>query len=441
MKKNSSKTNKDKKAVVEEKKQQSLGAVHTHTHGSFSLNKKIIIVTSLVLIIVLITTLAIGILNKKPKSTIVEAQKTNLNLQNNEHMHVELDASGDKVPVPNGYVGSKVTEENEINTGYVIYEGEEEVNDTNKDEAQKSRNQYVWIPVPDISKFYGTDSNGKKWGKIYNFTSGTNSSDLFDEVTGTYPLNWGESNGIMRINSKTNYREPDVVPKSGSTVYDGDSRLKTLGLGARTTQEFLSQVESEFNRMLASVEKYGGFYIGRYETGNLSKETAVVQKGNNDMASQTWYNMYKRCKNLKGKNTNVETGIAWGNQFDRTLAWLVETGSKTKEQIADDSTSWGNYRNATFEYINSSGSTTTKNENSSTRIPTGSAEYTKANNIYDLSGNVLDWTMEAYYSYNRVLRGGSCYSTGTSSPADYRNYYYPTSSDNYYGCRSALYIK
>ena len=32
MKKNSSKTNKDKKAVVEEKKQQSLGAVHTHTH-------------------------------------------------------------------------------------------------------------------------------------------------------------------------------------------------------------------------------------------------------------------------------------------------------------------------------------------------------------------------------------------------------------------------
>ena len=356
-------------------------------------------------------------------------------------MHVELDASGDKVPVPNGYVGSKVTEENEINTGYVIYEGEEEVNDTNKDEAQKSRNQYVWIPVPDISKFYGTDANGKKWGKIYNFTSGTNSSDLFDEVTGTYPLNWGESNGIMRINSKTNYREPDVVPKYGSTVYDGDSRLKTLGLGARTTQEFLSQVESEFNRMLASVEKYGGFYIGRYETGNINQDTPVIQKGNTNIDSQTWYNMYKRCKNLKGKNTNVETGIAWGNQFDRTLAWLVETGNKTKQEITDDSTSWGNYRNATFEYINSSGSTTTKNENSRTRIPTGSAEYTKANNIYDLSGNVLDWTMEACITLYRGLRGGGYYDTGTYSPAGYRYYGYPTSSYDLYGCRSALYIK
>ena len=428
-----------KKNNEKEKKQQSLGA--THTHGSFSLNKKIIIVTSMILIIVLITTLAIGILSKKPKSTIVEANKTNFNLQDNEHMYVELDASGDKVPVPNGYVGSKVTGENEINTGYVIYEGEEEVNDTNKDEAQKSRNQYVWIPVPDISKFYGTDSNGKKWGKLYEFTSGTSSDPLFDEVTGTYPLNWSESNGIMRINSKTNFREPDVVPKSGSTVYDGDSRLKTLGLGARTTQEFLSQVESEFNRMLASVEKYGGFYIGRYETGNLSKETAVVQKGNNDMASQTWYTMYKRCKNLKGKNTNVETGIAWGNQFDRTLAWLVETGNKTKQEITDDSTSWGNYYNATFEYINSSGNTATKNKDIGIRIPTGSAEYTKANNIYDLSGNVLDWTMEAYDTNLRVLRGGLYDYTGTISPADYRSYAHSTGSGDDLGCRSALYIK
>ena len=419
-------------------------ALTLYTHGSFTLNKKIIIVTSLVLIIVLITTLAIGILSKKQKSTIVEAQKTNLNLQNNEHMHVELDASGDKVPVPNGYVGSKVTGENEINTGYVIYEGEEEVNDTNKDEAQKSRNQYVWIPVPDISKFYGTDSNGKKWGKIYNFTSGTNSNPLFDEITGTYPLNWSESNGIMRINSKTNYREPDVVPKYGSTVYDGDSRLKTLGLGARTTQEFLSQVESEFNRMLASVEKYGGFYIGRYETGNINQDTPVIQKGNTNIHSQTWYNMYKRCKNLKGKNTNVETGIAWGNQFDRTLAWLVETGNKTKQEITDDSTSWGNYYNATFEYINSSGNTATKNKDSEIRIPTGSAEYTKANNIYDLSGNVWDWTMEAcntYGFYYRVLRGDSCSYSGIYYPADHRGTYPPDRSSYYDGCRSALYIK
>ena len=57
-------------------------------------------------------------------------------------------------------------EENEIDTGYVIYEGEEEVTEANVEEARKTRNQYVWVPVPDASKIYGTDAKGKKWGKL-----------------------------------------------------------------------------------------------------------------------------------------------------------------------------------------------------------------------------------------------------------------------------------
>ena len=406
------------------------------------INKKVVIPVSILLIVILIATVIVYAFVCKENSTVIQATKTTanaVNLEDNEYMHVEEDASGDKVPVPNGYVGSSVAGENEIDTGYVIYEGEEAVTDSNVADAQKNRNQYVWVPVPDISKFYGTDANGKKWGKIYTFSSSTSSG--YDEITGTQPYNWSESNGVMTISSKTNYREPDVVAKYSSTGYDMDSRLKTLGIGAKTTHEFLNQLEKEFNNMVASVEKYGGFYIGRYETGNINQDTPVIQKGNTNISSQTWYNMYKRCKNIKGANTNVETGMIWGNQWDRTLMWLIETGSKTKEQIADDSTSWGNYYNATFEYVNSSGSTATKNEGSSTRIPTGSAEYTKANNIYDLAGNVRDWTMEAYSTYSRVYRGGFYNVNGDDFPADYRSFDYPTSSYNNYGCRSALYIK
>ena len=406
------------------------------------INKKVVIPVSILLIVILIATVIVYAFVCKENSTVIQATKTTanaVNLEDNEYMHVEEDASGDKVPVPNGYVGSSVAGENEIDTGYVIYEGEEAVTDSNVADAQKNRNQYVWVPVPDISKFYGTDANGKKWGKIYTFSSSTSSG--YDEITGTQPYNWSESNGVMTISSKTNYREPDVVAKYSSTGYDMDSRLKTLGIGAKTTHEFLNQLEKEFNNMVASVEKYGGFYIGRYETGNINQDTPVIQKGNTNISSQTWYNMYKRCKNIKGANTNVETGMIWGNQWDRTLMWLIETGSKTKEQIADDSTSWGNYYNATFEYVNSSGSTATKNEGSSTRIPTGSAEYTKANNIYDLAGNVRDWTMEANSADSRVCRGGYCYTYGAYYPADSRNYDYPTVSNYVYGCRSALYIK
>ena len=406
------------------------------------INKKVVIPVSILLIVILIATVIVYAFVCKENSTVIQATKTTanaVNLEDNEYMHVEEDASGDKVPVPNGYVGSSVAGENEIDTGYVIYEGEEAVTDSNVADAQKNRNQYVWVPVPDISKFYGTDANGKKWGKIYTFSSSTSSG--YDEITGTQPYNWSESNGVMTISSKTNYREPDVVAKYSSTGYDMDSRLKTLGIGAKTTHEFLNQLEKEFNNMVASVEKYGGFYIGRYETGNINQDTPVIQKGNTNISSQTWYNMYKRCKNIKGANTNVETGMIWGNQWDRTLMWLIETGSKTKEQIADDSTSWGNYYNATFEYVNSSGSTATKNEGSSTRIPTGSAEYTKANNIYDLAGNVRDWTMEASSTYYRVCRGGVYLGDGGNPPADARGSNSPTYSDGACGCRSALYIK
>ena len=405
------------------------------------INRKMVCIICGILAVIVVLTSLIFAFSKKENSTVLQATKSTvnaINLENNEYMHVEEDASGDKVPVPNGYVGSSVAGENEIDTGYVIYEGEEAVTDSNVADAQKNRNQYVWVPVPDISKFYGTDANGKKWGKIYTFSSSTSSG--YDEITGTRPYNWSESNGVMTISSKTDYREPDVVAKYSSTGYDMDSRLKTLGIGAKTTHEFLNQLEKEFNNMIVSVEKYGGFYIGRYETGNINQETPVVQKGNTNISSQTWYNMYKRCKNIKGDNTNVETGMIWGNQWDRTLMWLIETGSKTKEQIADDSTSWGNYNNATFEYVNSSGSTVTKNENSGTKIPTGNTEYTKANNIYDLAGNVYDWTMEASSTYYRVCRGGYYGYYGDYSPADSRNYNVPTSY-GVYGCRSALYIK
>ena len=401
------------------------------------INKKVVIPVSILLIVILIATVIVYAFVGKENSTVIQATKTTanaVNLEDNEYMHVEEDASGEKVPVPNGYVGSSVTGENEIDTGYVIYEGEEAVTDSNVADAQKNRNQYVWVPVPDISKFYGTDANGKKWGKNYSFSSSTSSS--YDEITGTKPYNWSESDGVMTISSKTSYREPDIVKS-----YDYDSTLKTRGLGAKTTHEFLNQLEKEFNNMIVSVEKYGGFYIGRYETGNINQETPVVQKGNTNISSQTWYNMYKRCKNIKGDNTNVETGMIWGNQWDRTLMWLIETGSKTKEQIADDSTSWGNYNNATFEYVNSSGSTVTKNENSGTKIPTGNTEYTKANNIYDLAGNVYDWTMEASSTSIRVFRGGYCYGSGGYYPADLRYGDSPTDSDGSHGCRSALYIK
>ena len=121
--------------------------------------------------------------------------------------------------------------------------------------------------------------------------------------------------------------------------------------------------------------------------------------------------------------------------------WLVESKSKSIAEICDDSTSWGNYYNASFTYTNTSRGTSTKSKNSGTIIPTGSADYTKANNIYDLAGNVNDWTMEAEDTYTRRLRGGEYYDNGYGDPASSRALnYVPNVSDVCSGCRAVLWV-
>ena len=367
--------------------------------------KRSIKIISVVLILVLIC-ISITYFKNDSKVVLLTTKEFNSeNLQDNEHMHVEIDSSGDKVPVPNGYVGSKATGENEIDTGYVIYEGTEEVNDSNVEEAQKTRNQYVWIPVPDASIMYGTDENGKKWGKLYEFTTDTGAG--IDPVTGARQLNWSESDGVMKILDRTKNREPDIVTKLVQKGYDMNFNLKKEGTGAITTHEFLLQMEYEFNDMINSIETYNGFYIGRYETGDLNKEKVVLKKFNINIGNnQTWYDMYNKCKTLKNKNSSIETGMLWGCQWDRTLMWLIESGNKTKEDICIDSSTWGNNKSSEFEYSTSNGKIEIKKSGIEVRIPTGSSEYTNSNNIYDLVGNVYDWIIEASIN-GRSNRGGS----------------------------------
>ena len=86
-------------------------------------------------------------------------------------VNVVYDLDGVPVPVPKGYVGSSVADEKRINTGFVIYEGESEVNGEDLFNEQKTRNQWVWVPVNDVSRIYEEDVDGKKYGKEYKFSA------------------------------------------------------------------------------------------------------------------------------------------------------------------------------------------------------------------------------------------------------------------------------
>lgn len=291
-------------------------------------------------------------------------------------------------------------------------------------DLQKERNQYVWVPIDDISKLYGVDNNGKLWGKLYNFSS-----------SGRSNRNWTETNGIMSITNATNYREPDVISNNQYYDIDSYSYMHNNGLGQTRYEMLAQELEQKYLEIMESIKKYGGFYIGRYETGGLST-TAVINKMNTDIGSQNWYTMYKKCLTLKGNNNNITTMMITGSLWDETLDWIVSSGATNSEGttltyqlVGSNSTTFGNYYNATFNYIAKDAemptATETKAISTSTRIPAGSAEYTKTNNIYDMAGNVWEWTTEAYSTYGRVYRGGGCYNYGYISPMAYRSNYYP----------------
>ena len=122
--------------------------------------------------------------------------------------------------------------------------------------------------------------------------------------------------------------------------------------------------------------------------------------------------------------------LCYGVQWDSALNFVSDATHKIK-----DSRSWGNYRNSTGAAATNSGS-------SNMNYTTGRNEAWKAKNIYDLAGNVNEWTMESYSSYNRGSRGGHYYNNGAAySAASNRYNTYPTGAVNNIGFRATLYIQ
>ena len=209
-----------------------------------------------------------------------------------------------------------------------------------------------------------------------------------------------------------------------------------------------------------SVNKYGGFYIARYEAGSANPRTSSSGTGDAVLSQANKYpynyinqaDSITKAATMNNGKTNVTAGLINGAAWDRTLNWILETNSDMSlADINEDSTSWGNYHNSKFnftgKYSTKDGkdftdvtASTEKPENSKYLLGTGVSDYTKRNNIYDLAGNCCEWTTESNSSDDRVDRGGKYYNNGSSSPAYSRDGSFPTYSDFDVGFRVSLYV-
>ena len=186
------------------------------------------------------------------------------------------------------------------------------------------------------------------------------------------------------------------------------------------------------------IVKYGGFYIGRYEAGIPEGDTSASNKKGIPVSKKDaiiWTNInYTNAKASAESmisNEYVQTGLITGTAWNTTCNWIKDSlSSINKLASLKDSRYYGNYNN----------SLAPANENSGTKRTAGFSENWKTKNIYDLAGNVWEWTSEANSS-DFILRGGSSYGNGSGFSVSSRHNYIASSTDGYVGFRSRLYIK
>ena len=270
-----------------------------------------------------------------------------------------------------------------------------------------SDNEWVWIPVPDVTVMCDTANETEYTLCGTSVTTKLYSkSEIIKRQTRTTP---GTS-------TSGSYREPDLVVGSDGASYDTkDTYYKTI-LGFDSKEKMAEAFVAEYKEMIESIRKYGGFYIGRYELSESG-----VKKDQPTLTKTNWYNLYKKCTELQASD-KVKTQMIWGCQWDVTMNWLISSGAKTSDEVNKDSSTWGNYNN--YNAANNYTEGTAGYEKNA-----GSSENWKANNIYDLAGNCWEWTQEADNTNSRACRGGNSGNNGSSYPASYLAYGNPDSSD------------
>ena len=389
------------------------------------------------------------------------------------------------VPIPVGY--SYVT--GEKNTGVVIQD------DTTSD-------QFVWVPVlqnqkikieitaeeeiteielldPTGTKISNTASTGKTYtasieptrNGVYKLTAKTaketNESSLYvstlyaQDDFFTKEMFKSMIQQIMQEQNKTEAEILATLPGVGENPTIDTAYPIYANMIASKYTDNADTPEATVTLYKNSVNKYGGFYIARYEAGSANRRTSSSGTGDTvlSQANKYPYNYIKqtdsitKAATMNNGKTNVTAGLINGAAWDRTLNWILETNNNMSlADINEDSTSWGNYYNSKFNFtgkystiyggnFTDATASTEKPENIGYLLGTGVTEYTKKNNIYDLAGNCWEWTTEPGPTILRVCRGGSYDSSGFDTPAYSRNTSSAGDSNfTFVSFRSALYV-
>lgn len=271
----------------------------------------------------------------------------------------------------------------------------------------------------------------------------------------TYKEGTWETGFVIKQNGTEN--EFVWIPVKNYEEFVADADYKFIGYSDTTNGYAIS--EQHYKNMLQSVKNNGGFYISRYEAGinqarvnTTSASIQVISKQNiypYNFVTRTQAQTLAQDLIVQNRTTSLMYGIQW----DAILRFISEYENNYKITIADGgSTNWGNYSNSAFNIdvlaktkYTTNGTAwqqTTANKASinTWALTTGASTQNKVLNIYDLAGNMSEYTLEqsSDASARNVTRGGNCSNAGTSITVETRANVSENTSEFNIGFRIAI---
>ena len=375
---------------------------------------------------------------------------------------------------------------NEYSTPYLPGSEFRQVDGTNLENGlviTDGTNYWTWIEVP--TSIYTTAQSATDYEEIENdmetytatLLSRNNYTDIWYDYYGTAYDGKNEYSQVGYITNATKYNTAKeyygtlytdtngTVDETGSyvsgtTYYAKITEKLNDASGCGLTYEGYDRLKKT---MLSSVYTNGGFWIGQYEAGSSEPRTSSSGLTTPIIKQDAYPYNYITCSNAQIQASQMNSGnytssLMFGIQWDLVLKHL-ETKGATSEELTSDSTEWGNYYNANFtinrgEYSENNGASFNQVQeggyekvlNVNVLLTTGaSTERNVKMNIYDLAGNVYEWTLEksTYADAPCAGRGGFYYSVGSVNPASNRFFDSTSISDSYFldysGFRPALY--
>ena len=320
--------------------------------------------------------------------------------------------------------------------------------------ADSNGNEYVWVVVPRTTAVYKTTGLGKT-----TFTD-------------------------------ADYRSIETDLKNYTSTYGTTDDFSDTWYADTNNEGWLTEAEYKTlkNDMLKSVYENGGFYVGRYEAGIVENRTLYGPTNSDgkytiegmptpvtkaDAYPYTWVTRTQAQNLANNVNSGSRTSsLMFGVQWDLVLAFLSKDTTKitSTDVLTKNSTTIGNYSDSAFQlrktgkyalfsnyslsstwslattategYVDSGRNKLTQSSIANgTLVTTGTSEQSKVMNIYDVAGNVYEWTLEKASNTGLpcARRGGYFNNTGSVVHASIRNGFSTEGSNFNFGFRVEIF--